>query len=127
MTLKNIEKQSITEYWNALYEKDGREFFIVFTHDYDYNNHYGQREVVNIESNGEILPGDDPVWDEVRKLVSEYPLEPDDQVSFAIRINREWLSTLRELCEDLQHGASPEEAVENMIFSQLLQQLESTL
>ena len=125
MAQLEIEKYRSTEYWNAIYvDKNGSEFYVVFTLDYDYNSQYGQRELINIEKDETTVPKDHPVWETVGELVKDLALEEKPnykEIEFRFRIDKNWLETLEYLTQQIIDGgtASPEEALELMIFQQI--------
>lgn len=126
-TLKNIETQSTLEWMNSIFTDDsGEEYEVVFTRSYDMNIGYESRELVNVEKEGTPVFPESPVWDEIQKQIQSVELERNyDSIKFSIEISRDWLEALDSLIGWVLAGskASPEEALEIGIFSQIKEQL----
>ena len=121
-TLKNIETQSTLEWMNAIYVDDsGLEYGVVFTKYFDENIGYENREVVNVEKDDVPVKYEEPIWNEIQEAVNNWK---DENMKFTVEISRDRLDALESLTEWVLAGskASPEEALEIAIFSQIKSQ-----
>ena len=123
-TLKNVETQSTLEWMNAIYvDNSGLEYEIVFTKYFDENIGCENREVVNVEKDDAPVKYEEPIWNEIQEAVNNCK---DENVKFTVGISRDLLDALESLIEWVlaDSKASPEEALENAIFSQIKEQTE---
>lgn len=121
-TLRNIEFQSSLNWMNAIYvDNSGVDYEVVFTKYFDENIGCENREVVNIEKDDTPVNYEEPVWNEIQEAVNNWK---DENVKFTVEINKEWIEALESLTEWVLAGskASPEEALEIAIFSQIKSQ-----
>lgn len=123
--LKNIETQSTLEWMNALYEDEAGEYEVVFTRSFDENIGYESRELVNVEKDGTPIFPEDPIWNEIQGQIQAAELGSSHRtMKFSVEISRDWHDALDSLIELVLAGskASPEEALEIGIFSQIREQ-----
>jgi len=70
--LSNVEKQSRMEWFSALYvDENGTEYDVVFTSSYDFNIGYGEKELVGVELNEEMISEEEPIWNEIEELIKK--------------------------------------------------------
>lgn len=126
--LKNIEVQSTLEWMNAIYVDDaGQEYEVVFTKCFDENIGCESRELANVEKDGSTISYEEPVWNEIHGQVQAVELNcsSQDSIKFTVEISKDWLEALSSLTKWVLAGskASPEEALEIAIFSQIKEQI----
>lgn len=125
-TLKSIQPQSTLDWMNALYQDDSGEYEVVFTRSYDENIGYESRELVNVEKAGAPIYPEEPIWKEIQEQIQAAELgDEHDSISFTVEVNKGLLEPLDNLIAMVLSGskASPEEALEIGIFSQIQEQL----
>ena len=71
--LSSVEKQSKLEWLSAIYKDvNGTEYDIVFTSSYDFNIGYGEKELMGVELNEEVIGEEEPIWREIKKAVKAW-------------------------------------------------------
>ena len=129
--LSQIEVQSYTLCLTANYQDDdGEEYEIVFTKTYEDNLGYEEREVVNIEKDGNVVDLDNPIWEEIEKAVKQLTREETEpyRKRFTIEVEQSWLDALQGMADAIlqQPTHTPEGALEFSIFAQIQKQLPAT-
>ena len=68
--IENVEVQSYTEHVTASYtDDDGQEYEIVFTRTYTENIGYEEKQLVQVEKDGQDISSGDPVWERIQEHV----------------------------------------------------------
>lgn len=126
-SIKNVESHSYMEWMSGMYtDAAGQEYEFVFTNAYDLNSHYEARELVNVEKDGTPVFPEESIWKEIQDQIQAVELERShDSIKFTVEISKDWMEPLDSLIELVLAGskASPEEALEIGIFTQINEQL----
>jgi len=69
--LEIVQITDYTERVSASYmDRQGEEYEIVFTKNYNHNTGYEERQVISVEKAGVDIPSREPIWREIKKMLS---------------------------------------------------------